>query len=81
MELIKVRRRNTYKIGVMIKRKNAKRHLFKSFQAVNDEEAKKVLEETAKEYYKIPANRYYRFVLCTGNWKPICYYDYKHKEE
>ena len=80
MDLIKVRRRDTYKIGVMAKRKNAKRHLLKSFQATSVDEACKIFEDTAKEYYKIPANRNYRFELCTGNWKPICYYDYKKED-
>ena len=81
METIKLRKKNVFKIAIRGKRKDATRHFLKSFTAGTIDEAVDEFKKTADEYYKVPANRSYRFELCTGNWKPITYYEYKKEEK
>lgn len=67
----KVRRGNVYKIAYFAGRKNAKRHLYISFQAESKEEAITIYKETIERLYKEPENKFKTFELLTGNWKPV----------
>lgn len=67
----KVKRGNVYKIAYFAGRKNAKRHLYMSFQAEDKEAALKVFNETLTKLQTNPENKFKTFKLYTGNWKPV----------
>lgn len=74
-----VKRGNVYKIAFTAGRKNAKRHLYTTFQASSREDAKKIFNEICDNLMKEnPEYRYKTFSLLTGNWKPVTIYN---KEE
>lgn len=74
-----VKRGNVYKIAFTAGRKNAKRHLYTTFQASSIEDAKKIFNEICDNLMKEnPEYRYKTFSLLTGNWKPVTIYN---KEE
>lgn len=70
MATTKVKRGNVYKIAFKCNRRTAKRHLYKSFQADNVDEAKlefmAVLDKGIFE-------KGYTLELYTGNWKLLTY--------
>lgn len=62
-----------YKIACKRNRKDARRHIFRTIKAVNDEDAKEQFDE-------IVANdgdtKNYRYTLYTGDWsREVAYYD------
>ena len=63
------RKGNVYKIGWMNNRKDAKRHLFRVFQAENDKEAIKRFNEAISQI--APDHPTKKFTLYTGDWKFI----------
>lgn len=67
----KVKRGNVYKIAFVAGRKNAKRHLYLSFQAESKEEAIKIFNETLTKLQANPENKFKTFTLYTGNWQPV----------
>ena len=70
-----VRRGNVYKIAFTAGRKNAKRHLYTTFQASSREDAKKIFNEICDNLMiENPEYRYKTFSLLTGNWKPVTIY-------
>lgn len=74
-----VKRGNVYKIAFTAGRKNAKRHLYTTFQASSREDAKKIFNEICDNLMEEnPEYRYKTFSLLTGNWKPVTIY---HKED
>lgn len=74
-----VKRGNVYKIAFTAGRKNAKRHLYTTFQAGSREEAKVIFNDICdKLMEEYPEFRYKTFSLLTGNWKPVTIY---HQEE
>ena len=71
MSSLKVKRGNVYKVAYIGKRKDAKRHLIKSFQA-------ETIDEAADEFIKILKEKIgndpmpgYQFQLLTGNWNVL----------
>lgn len=60
------RKGNVYKIAWKNRRRDAKRHLLKSFQAENEKEAIKRFKEVVPQ---LPDK--YTYALFTGNWKYI----------
>lgn len=70
-----VRRGNVYKIAFVAGRKNAKRHLYKTFQAETVDEAAEKFEQICSDLItNFPEYKYKTFTLCTGNWKTISEY-------
>ena len=67
----KVKRGNVYKIAYFAGRKNAKRHLYVSFQAESKEEAIKTFNGVLDTLQSKPENKFKTFKLYTGNWKPV----------
>lgn len=66
-----VKRGNVYKIAYFAGRKNAKRHLYISFQAESKELAIKTYNDILNELQNMPGNKFKTFKLYTGNWKPV----------
>ena len=73
----RVKRGNVYKIAFKCNRKTAKRHLYKSFQAENLDEA---MIEFMAVLDKGIFEKGYTLELYTGNWKLLTYKIIKQEE-
>lgn len=62
-----------YKIGFKRNRRDARRHIFRSFKAANDDMAK---GEFDKIVFNEGDTKNYRYTLYTGDWsREVAYYD------
>lgn len=77
--LAKVKRGNTYKFAYRANRKDAKRHLIRSFQEENRNNAIQAVDNLVIALRTLPENKSKTFELYTGNWKLVK--EYKPTEE
>ena len=75
----KVKRGNTYKLAYRANRKDAKRHLIRSFQEEDRSAAIMAVDNLVVALRSLPENKNKTFELCTGNWKLVK--EYKPMEE
>lgn len=71
---VKVKRGNTYKLAYRANRRDAKRHLIKSFQEEDRDAAIMAVDNLVASLFTLPENKNKTFELYTGNWKLVKIY-------